>query len=94
MKKLIVCFAIWMFVVPAAVAMFLIVTFLAVHIPVLYITSTSLALALSIFATVWGPFWLEPFLSPSFWLFPKTQQRTNSIQEKKHAKSLECEVSS
>lgn len=94
MKTLIVCFAIWMFAVPAAVAMFLIVTFLAVHIPALHITSTVLALALSILAMVWGPFWLEPFLRPSFWLFPKTQQCTNSIQEKKHEKSLECEVCS
>ena len=94
MKTLIVCFAIWMFVVPAAVAMFLIFTFLAVHIPALYITSTFLALALCIFAMAWGPFWPEPFLRPSFWLFPKTHQHTNSIQEKKHEKSLECEVCS
>jgi ABC-type phosphate transport system permease subunit len=94
MKTLIVCFAIWMFAVPAAVAMFLIVTFLAARIPALYITSTFLALASSIFAMVWGLFWLEPFLRPSFWLFPKTHQHTNSIQEKKHEKSLECEVRS
>ena len=94
MKTLIVCFAIWMFVVPAAVAMFLIFTFLAARIPAMYMTSTFLALALSILAMGWGPFWIEPFLRPSFWLFPKTQQHTNSIQEKKHEKSLECEVRS
>jgi hypothetical protein len=73
MKILLVCFAIWMFVVPAAVAMFLIFMFLAARIPALYITSTSLALAFSILAMVWGPFWLEPFFGASFWLFPNTQ---------------------
>jgi len=94
MKTLIVCFAIWMFAVPAAVAMFLIVTFLAVHTPDPYFTSISLALVFSALAMFWGPFWPEPFFGASFRLFPKTHQHTNSIQEKKHEKSLECEVRS
>jgi len=91
MKTLIVCFAIWMFVVPAAVAMFLIFTVLARE-P--YFTSISLALAFSALAMLWRPFWPEPFFSASFRLFPKTHQHTNSIQEKKHENSLECEVRS
>ncbi|MBZ5700438.1 MAG: hypothetical protein LAN84_01175 [Acidobacteriia bacterium] len=94
MKTLIVCFAIWMFAVPAAVAMFLIFTFLAARIPAVYITSTFLALASCIFAMVCGPFWLEPFSMPTFWLFPRTHRQTNSIQEKKHDNSLESEVRS
>jgi hypothetical protein len=79
MKTLIVSFVIWIFVVPVAVAVFLIFMFLAAHSPDLYFTVTPLGLAFSILTIVWGPFWLEPFSSISFWLFPKSQQRTNSI---------------
>ena len=94
MKTLIVSFVIWIFVVPVAVAVFLISMFLAAHSPDLYFTFTPLALAFSILTMVWGPFWLEPFSSISFWLFPKSQQRTNSIQEKKYEKCLEGQVRS
>lgn len=74
MKILVVCFAIWMFAVPAAVGLFLIFTCMAVHIPALYIASTFLALALCIFAVMWGALWFEPFSRPSLWLFPRTHQ--------------------
>jgi hypothetical protein len=94
MKTLIVSFAIWIFVVPAVVTVFLIFTFLAAHSPDRYFTFASLALAFSILTMVWGPFWLEPFSSASFWLFPKSQQRTNSIQEEKYEKCLEGQVRS
>ena len=94
MKTLIVSFAIWIFVVPAVVTVFLIFTFLAAHSPDRYFTFATLALAFSILTMVWGPFWLEPFASASFWLFPKSQQRTNSIQEKRYEKHLEGHVRS
>ena len=89
MKTLIVSFAIWIFIVPAVVALFLIFTFLAAYSPDLYPALASLALAFSILTMVWGSFWLEPFLSASFWLFPKSQQRPNSIQEKKYENYLD-----
>ena len=79
MKTLIISFVIWIFVVPVAVAVFLISMFLAAHSPDLYFTVIPLALAFSILTMVWGPFWLEPFSNASFRLFPKSQQRTNSI---------------
>jgi hypothetical protein len=88
MKTLIVSFAIWIFVAPAAVALFLISTAVAVRTPDLYFTFTALALALSILAMVGGPSWLEPFLAASVRSFPKTQQHTNSFQEIKHEESL------
>ena len=94
MKTIIVSFAIWIFVVPAVVTVFLIFTFLAAHSQDRYFTFATLALAFSILTMVWGPFWLEPFSSASFWLFPKSQQRTNSIQEKKYEKHLEGHVRS
>ncbi len=92
MKILIVSFAIWIFIVPAVVALFLIFTFLAAYSPDLYPALASLALAFSILTMVWGRFWLEPFLSASFWLFPKSQRRPNSIQEKKYEKYLDGQV--
>jgi len=92
MKTLIVSFAIWIFVVPAVVTVFLIFTLLAAHSPDRYFTFGTLALAFSISTMMWGPFWLEPFSSASFWMFPKSQQRTNSIQEEKYEKHLEGHV--
>ena len=89
MKTLIVSFAIWIFVVPAVVTVFLIFTFLAAYSPDLYPPLASLALAFSILTMDWGRFWLESFLSACFWLFPKSQQRPNSIQEKKYEKCVE-----
>jgi len=94
MKTLIVSFAIWIFVVPAAVAAFLIYTTVAVRTPDLYFTVIAVALALSILAMVSGPSWLEPFFTASIRLFPKSQQHTNSIQEIKHEKSLEGRIRS
>jgi hypothetical protein len=91
MKTLIVSFAIWIFVVPAVVAIFFISTAVAARTPDLYFTLTALALALSILAVVGGPSWLEPFLTASVRSFPRTQQHTNSIQEIKHEKSLEVQ---
>ena len=91
MKTLIVSFAIWIFVVPAVVAVFLISTTVAVRTPDPYFIVIALALALSILAMVGAPSWLEPFLTASVRSFPKTQQHTNSIQEIKHEKSLEVQ---
>lgn len=90
MKTLIISFTIWIFLVPAVVAMFLISTAVAARTADLYFTFTALALAFSILAMVGGPSWLEPFLTASVRSFPKTQH-TNSIQEIKHEKSLEVQ---
>jgi len=94
MKTLIVSFAIWIFVVPAAVAAFLIYTTVAVRTSDLYFSVIAVALALSILAMISGPSWLEPFFTGSIRLFPKSQQHTNSIQEIKHEKSLEGRIRS
>ncbi len=94
MKTLIFSFAIWIFVVPAAVAVFLISTTAAVRTPDLYFTVIALALALSILAMVGGPSWLEPFFTASVRLFAQSQQHTNSIQEIKHERSLEGRIRS
>ena len=76
MKTLIVSFAIWIFVVPAAVASFLISTTVAVRTPDPYFIVIALALALSILAMVSGASLLEPFLTASVRLFPESQQHT------------------
>ena len=94
MKTLIVSFAIWIFVVPAAVAVFLISTTVVVRTPDLYFIVVALALALSILAMVSGPSWLEPFFTASIPLFKESQQHTNSIQEIKHEKCLEGRIRS
>ena len=70
MKTLIVSFAIWIFIVPAVVALFLIFTFLVAHNPDRYFTFATLALAFSILTMVWGPFWLETVLECQFFVVP------------------------
>ena len=85
MKTLVVSFAIWIFVVPSVVTVFLIFTILVAHSPDHYFTFATLALTFSILTMVWGPFWLEPFSSAH----PKSQHRSNSIQEKKYENYLE-----
>ena len=94
MKTLIVSFTIWIFVVPAAVAVFLISPAVAVRTPDLYFVFAALALALSILAMVSGPTWLDQLFIASIRLFPKSQQHTNSVQEIKHEKSLEGRIRS
>ena len=94
MKTFITSFVISLFAVPAAVALFLIFRFLASQVPDIYFAFVSLALAFSISTMVWGPFWLEPLSSPSFRLFPKSRQRTNSIQEEKYEKCFKGQVRS
>ena len=94
MKLLIVSLLISIFVAPAAVALFLIFRFLTWQVPDLYFALVSLGLAFSVLTMVWGPFWLEPFSTVSFRLFPRSRQRTNSIQEKKYAKCFEGQVRS
>ena len=89
MKTLIASFLFLIFVVPAAVALFLIFRFLTSQVPDLYFVLVSLGLGFSVLTMVWGPFWLEPFLSPSFRVFAKSRQRTNSIQETKYEKCVE-----
>ena len=81
MKTLIVSFTIWIFVVPAAVAVFLISTAVAVRTPDLYFVFAALALALSILAMVSGPTWLEQFFTVSIRLFQKF--RNTQIQSRR-----------
>lgn len=94
MKTLIASFVFLIFVVPAAVALFLIFRFLTSQVPDLYFALVSPGLAFSVLTMVWGPFWLEPFSTVSVRLFQRSRQRTNSIQEKKYAKCFEGQIRS
>ena len=94
MKTLIVSFAIWIFVVPAGVAVFLISTTVAARTPDLYLTVIALALALSILAMVSGASWIEPSFTAGIPLLNESQQHTNSIEEIKHEKCLESRIRS
>ena len=89
MKTLIISFAIWVFVLPAVVGVFLIFAFIAMRNPDLVFAFAALALALFVLAMASGLSWLPPFSIGSVRSFPRTQQRPNSIQEMKHEKSLE-----
>ncbi len=89
MKTLIISFAIWVFVLPAAVAVFFIFTLIATRIPDLYFTLITLVLTLSIITMASQPSWLEPFFTTSVRPFPKRHRSPNSIQEIKHEKILE-----
>ena len=94
MKILLVTFAIWLFVVPLAIGLFLIFASLAAGIPDPYFMSAFLAAAFSVLAMVWGLLWPERWSNTNFRLFSKPQQRTNSIQENKYEKRVEDQARS
>src|SRR5207245_4198585 len=56
-SDLLISFVIWVLIVPALVALFLIFTFIAAFLPDLYFAATSFALAFAVVTMVWGPFW-------------------------------------
>ena len=72
MKTFIISFAIWVFVLPAAVAVSLIFTFIAARIPDLYFAFVALALTLSILTMTSGLSRLESSFITSVRSFPKT----------------------
>lgn len=88
MRTLLISFLIWVLIVPAIVALFLIFTFIAAFVPDVYFASTSLALAFAVVTMVWGPFWLGPFLGSSGHPFSRKREHANSTQEKKRAHSF------
>ena len=76
MKTFIISFAIWVFVVPAAVTVFLIFTLIATRIPDLYFTLITLALTLSILTIASRPAWLEPFFITCIRSFPNNSAKS------------------
>lgn len=94
MKTLLVSFVIWVLLVPAFVALFLIFTFVAAFVEDLYFAGTSLALAFAVLTMVWGPFWLGPFSGSSGHSFGRNREHPNSTEEKKRAHSFKDQVPS
>jgi len=89
MKTLLISFVVWVLIVPALVALFLIFTFIAAFLPDLYFAATSFALAFAVVTMVWGPFWFGPFLGSSAHFFPRNRRHPNATQEKKRAHSFQ-----
>ena len=85
MKAVAIALFIWVLVVPCAVALFLIFTFIASLIPTLYFAAVSLALALLI--SIWGPLSFFPS-RPSSSLSAPTATRPNLSQENNHENCL------
>jgi len=94
MRTLLIAFVIWVLIVPALVALFLILTFIAAFVRDLYFAATSLALAFAVLTMVWGPFWFGPFLGSRGHLVQRNRQHPNSTQEKKRAHSSKGQVRS
>ena len=94
MKTLLISFVIWVLIVPALVAVFLIFTFIAAFVQDLYFAATSFALAFGVVTMVWGPFWLGPFVGSSGHPCQRNRQYPNSTQEKKCAHSFKGQVRS
>ena len=86
MRTLLISFVIWVLIVPALVALFLMFTFILAFVPDPYFAATSFALAFAVVTMVWGPFW--SFLGLTGHVFPRNRQHPNSTQEKKCARSL------
>jgi len=89
MKTLIVCFVLWIFVVPVLAGVFLIFAFIATPVPDLYYAFTSLALSFSLVAIVYGLLRHDRLSSVSFHFFSRNRQSMNFVQEKKYENLVE-----
>ncbi len=94
MKTLIVSLIFCIVIVPSAVAVFLIFTFLAAFVPKLYFLLTWFAVAFVTLAAMWGPFWFLPSSGGSSASFSGNRQHLTSSQEKNHDQYLEGQVRS
>jgi len=93
-KIVMVSLIVWLFVVPCAVAIFLILTFLAAFAPNLYFILTWLAVGFATLAMMWGPFCFLESSQGSSTLFSGNQQHSTSFQEKHDEKYLEGHLGS
>ena len=94
MRTHLISFFIWVLIVPALVAVFFILSFIAAFVRDLYFAATSFALAFAVLTMVWGPFWLGPLLGSSGHPSQRNLQHPNSTQEKKRAHSFKSQVRS
>jgi hypothetical protein len=94
MRTLLISLVIWVLIVPALVALFLIFTFIAAFVQDLYCATTSFALAFAVLTMLWGPFWLAPFSGSGGHPFQRNRQHPNSTQEKKCEQSFKGQVRS
>lgn len=90
MRALIIALFIWIFVVPAAIALLLIFCFIAVIVPGCYFPCFFLVLMSYSFLFTFGPFLYSPFRFEC----PFCNSRTHSIEEKSHDEHQELEVGS
>ena len=93
MKALIVAVVVGLFLVPGAVALWLIVRFLAERTPDLYHVLTWLGVAFATLTMMWGPLWFLPS-SASSELSSRSHHERTSQQEMNHDKSYHIEVGS
>ncbi len=89
MKTFVISLIIWLFIVPCAVASFLILTFLAAFVPNLYFVLTCIAVALATLATIWGPFCLLQSSDDRSAISSDSRQHSISFQEKNNERYLE-----
>jgi len=85
MRTLLISLVIWVLVVPAVIALFMVFTCLVAFVQDLYFASTLLALAFAVPALLWGPFWCGLFCGSDAGFFQGNRQ-PNSTQEEKSAK--------
>ena len=93
MKTAGIALLIWVLVVPSAVALFLIFTFIASLIPTLYSATVSLALTLALFISIWGPLSFFPS-QPSSSLSAPMATRPNLSQENNYENCFKPQIDS
>ena len=94
MRTFLISFVIWVLIVPALVALFLIFTFIVAFVRDLYFAATSLALGFAVLTMVWGAFWLGSLPSSSGHPSQRNRQCPNSTEEKKRAHSFKGQLRS
>ena len=89
MKTFVISLVIWLFIVPSAVASFLILTFLAAFVPNLYFVLICIAVAFALLATIWGPCCCLLSSNDRSLISSDSRQHSISFQEKNDESYLE-----
>jgi len=89
MKTFVISLIIWLFIVPCAVASFLILTFLAAFVPNLYFVLICIAVAFALLATIWGPCCCLLSSNDRSLISSDSRQHSISFQEKNNERYLE-----
>ena len=93
MRTLIVSLMLWVFIVPCAVAIYLMLMFVAKFQPNLYWVCVCLASALATWAIIWGSLWIPNSTRERSAVSSRNRLQATSVPKQKHEKYFQASSS-